>query len=147
MATTPLKTATPMDEKRDIPPAADDPVSLGLRADPMERQGAEWGLASLLTGSMLTVGSVAFLVLAVVTLQVRENFNRFDVGVICTLHVLFTLVVLPINLFSVFAGLRGLFSARRRGQPIAFGLMGFFTSVLALGLWICACAAGFAVLF
>jgi hypothetical protein len=96
---------------------------------------------------MLTVGAVMFLVLAVVTLQMRHRFDRFDIGVICTLHVLLTFAVLPINLFSVFAGLKGLFSARRRRQPIAYGLMGFFTSVLALGLWICACAAGFAVLF
>jgi hypothetical protein len=136
-----------MDEKRDIPSAADDPVSVAFRADPMERHGTEWGLASLLTGGMLAVGAVAFLVLAVVTMQVRDHFNHFDIGVICTLHVLFTLVVLPISAFSVIAGLRGMFSARRRGQPIAFGLMGFLTSVLALGLWICACVAGFAVLF
>jgi len=37
-------------------------------------------------------------------------------------------------------------SARRRRQPIAYGEMGFFMSGLALGLWICACVAGFAVL-
>jgi hypothetical protein len=96
---------------------------------------------------MFTVNAVMFLVLAVVTLQMRHHFDRFDVGVICALHVLLTLVVLPINLFSVFVGLKGLFSARRRRQPIAFGLMGFFISVLALGLWFCACLAGFAVLF
>ncbi len=147
MAITPTKASIPMDEKRDIPSVARDPASVGLLADPMERQGAEWGLSSLLTGGMLTVAAVAFLVLAVVTLQVRDHLNRFDVGVICTLHVLLTLVVLPISLLSVIAGLRGMFSARRRRQPIAYGLMGIFTSVLALGLWICACAAGFAVLF
>jgi hypothetical protein len=139
-----------MNEQR-ITSAADHPVvhahdTERIVADPMLRQGAEWGLASLLASGMLSIGAVTFLVLAVVTMQVRHNFSRFDVGVIFTLHCILTVVVVPINLLSFFAGLRGIFSARRRSQPVAYGLLGLFISVLALGLWICACVAGFAVL-
>ena len=96
---------------------------------------------------MLGVGALVFLVLAVATLQMGDrHLNRFDVGVIFTLHILLTLTVLPINMLSVVAGLKGMLSHRRQ-QPAAYGVMGFFVSGLAAGLWICACLAGFAVLF
>src|SRR5947209_4978758 len=78
-------------------------------ADPMERQGSEWGLASLLTGGMLAVGALVYLVLAVVTIPVRRDFSRFDVGIIFTLHSILTVVIVPMNLLSFFAGLRGTF--------------------------------------
>jgi hypothetical protein len=139
-----------MDEQR-ITTAADHPAVYDHGpersvADPLERQGAEWGLASLMAAGILAVGAIVFLNLAVVTLSIRGHFSHFDVGVIFTLHCILTITVLPMNLLSFVAGLRGIFSARRRGQPVAFGTLGAFMSVLALGLWICACAAGFAVL-
>jgi hypothetical protein len=141
-----------MDEKRDAPAAdrsaAYDRGTDRLSADPMKRHGSEWGMASLLTGGMLSLGALVFLHLAVTTRQIGHSyFDRFDVGVITTLHTILTVVVLPITLLSIFAGLKAIFSARRRGQPIAYGLMGFLMSGLALYLCICACVAGFAVLF
>jgi len=99
-----------------------------------------------MAGGLLALSALVFLNLAVVTMPIRNRFDRFDVGVICTLLGMLTITVLPINLLSVFAALRGIFTARRRGKPVAYGVLGLVLSGLSFGLWVCAGVAGFAVL-
>ena len=140
-----------MDIQRELPPVnrtnADERITDRQAMDPMRHHGAEWGLASLLTSGFFCVGALVFLVLAVTTLMMgNDHFDHKDVLIITALHAIFTVVVLPLNVLSLIAGLKGLFSARSRNQPVAFGLMGFLLSSLALGLWICAIVAGFAVM-
>jgi len=140
-----------MDEQRITSAAADQPTPTDLsperfKADPMERHGQEWGLASLLAGGMLGVGALLFLVLAVVTVPIRHHWDKFSIGVIFTLHTLLSIAVLPVNVITIVAGLRGFLSSRRRGQPVAFAVLGILLSLLGFGLCVCAGVAGFAVL-
>jgi hypothetical protein len=116
-------------------------------ADTGLQPGAEWGLASLLTGGFLMVGAITFLVLALVARDIGDRFFvRLDILIITSLLSILTVTVLVISVFSVIAGLRGIFAARARKQPVALGLLGFLLSLLALGLWICACFSGYVVL-
>ena len=116
-------------------------------ADPMERHGSEWGLASLITGCMLFLGAIAFLHLDVTTREVGvRHFYRTDISIILILHVLFTALVTVMNLITICAAVKAWASSNARGQPAAYGVMAFLVSCLAFGLWICAIVGGFATM-
>ena len=105
------------------------------------RHAAEWGLASLLMGGMLSVLSLLTFLINISLWGYSRAGISLSPGEVQAVFIgaIFGAVIVPaICLAGIVFAIRSLASAFRREQPSALGWAGLLMSILALLLWIAA---------
>jgi hypothetical protein len=104
---------------------------------PMSRHAAEWGLAALLTGGVLTIIAPVVLVFNVTLWNAQGgNLSTADVRLGLVGGVVGVLSVVGLCMVSLTMGARAIQSALTRRQPAGLALAGALVSALALVLWL-----------
>src|SRR5262245_787291 len=121
---------------------ADDPFD---RADlvnqSLSRHAAEWGLASLLLGGILSVlALLVFQINVVLYLSARSGpiLTPGEVRAVFIGSIVGAIIIAARCLTSMIFGIYSLVSAFRFQQPAALGWAGLLISILALLFWIAA---------
>jgi hypothetical protein len=100
------------------------------------RNAAEWGLASLLLGGLLSVMAMLTLQINLQMWVTRASWSAGDVRPIYYAAIVGAIVLFCMTSTSIGFGIRSLVIAYKRAQPCALGWAGLMTSTLALLLWI-----------
>jgi hypothetical protein len=114
-----------------------EPKTVQLATDTKDRHAAEWGLASLISASVLVVSAPIMLLFNVLywtqgrQMQTPREMEWVHVGVFVGLGVV-GLLCLASLLFSIM----GLASAFSRKQPAGFAVAGLVFSVAAMLFWL-----------
>jgi hypothetical protein len=126
---------------------AEAPHVAATQAGAMNRHAAEWGLASLLLGAMLSVTALLMLVLNVLLgTMAPQIMGPGDVHLATVGACFGVAAVVGVASFGMAAASFGLTSAIRRRQPAALPLAGIVACALALLLWLVATVDLFMVL-
>jgi hypothetical protein len=100
------------------------------------RYAAEWGLASLLLGGVLTIIAPVMLIFNLMFwVSGPTVVTRDEMRVALGAAVVLLGVIGVLGLLSVRFGFKGLGAARAYGQPAALPVAGILVSLLALLLW------------
>ena len=103
------------------------------------RHAAEWGLASLLMGGILSILSLLALLINIILYAHALSGPFLGPGELTAVFIaaIFGAVIVPaICVTGIVFGIRSLASAFGRDQPGALGWAGLLMSLLALLLWI-----------
>jgi hypothetical protein len=106
--------------------------------DPSEvpdRRAAEWGLASVLIGALLVLGSPVLLIVNILMAAFGPSALGMNLGAIRLATIGFVAVLgllLALGVMGVVFGVYSLVAARPRGQSIALGLTGLLICVVGL---------------
>ena len=104
---------------------------------PMSRHAAEWGLAALLTGGVLTIIAPVVLVFNLIFWNSGgSNLSTSDLRLALVGGVIGVLTVIGLCMVSLTMGARAIQSALTRRQPAGLALAGSLVSATALILWI-----------
>jgi hypothetical protein len=110
---------------------------LDAAAGPMSRHAAEWGLAALLTGGVLTIIAPVMLLFNLLLWNGQgSNLSTSDLRLALVGGVIGVLSVVGLCIVSLTIGGRAIQSALTRRQPAGLALAGSLVSAVALILWI-----------
>ena len=98
--------------------------------------GAQWGLASLVIGSVIFLASPVLLTFN--TLLAHGGRFGMPMGLVWTASIIGLVVLMSLVIASVAFGIRGWLMSRRQRQPVAFGVAGTLMSVAGLLSWLIA---------
>jgi hypothetical protein len=98
--------------------------------------GAQWGLASLVIGSVIFLASPVLL--AFNTILARGGSYGIPIGLAWTASMIGLIALFALAIASVAFGVRGWIMSRRQRQPVAFGVAGTLMSVAGLLSWLIA---------
>jgi hypothetical protein len=98
--------------------------------------GAQWGLASLVIGSVIFLASPVLL--AFNTILARGGRYGMPMGLVWTASMVGLVALFALAITSVAFGVRGWIMSRRQRQPVAFGVAGTLMSVAGLLSWLIA---------
>jgi len=98
--------------------------------------GAQWGLASLVIGSVIFLASPVLL--AFNTLLAHGGRFGLPMGLVWTASIVGFVTVLALAIASVAFGVRGWMMSRRMREPLALGVAGTLMSAAALVGWLIA---------
>ena len=104
---------------------------------PMSRHAAEWGLAALLTGGVLTIIAPVVLLFNLLLWNGQaSNLSTGDLRLALVGGVIGVLSVVGLCMVSLTIGGRAIQSALTRRQPAGLALAGSLVSAVALILWL-----------
>jgi hypothetical protein len=98
--------------------------------------GAQWGLASLIIGSVIFLASPVLL--AFNTLLAHGGHFGMPMGLVWTASIVGFVALLAMAIAAVVFGVRGWTLSRRMREPLALGIAGTLMSVAALLSWLIA---------
>jgi hypothetical protein len=98
--------------------------------------GAQWGLASLVIGSVIFLASPVLL--AFNTVLAHGGRYGIPMGLAWTASIIGLVALFALAIANVAFGVRGWIMSRRQRQPVAFGVAGTLMSVAALLSWLIA---------
>jgi hypothetical protein len=110
---------------------------LDAATGPMSRHAAEWGLAALLTGGVLTIIAPVVLLFNLLLWNGQaSNLSTSDLRLALVGGVIGVLSVVGLCMVSMTIGARAIQSALTRRQPAGLALAGSLVSAVALILWL-----------
>ena len=98
--------------------------------------GAQWGLASLVIGSVIFLASPVLL--AFNTLLAHGGRYGMPMGLVWTASIVGFVALLAVAIASIVFGVRGWMLSRRIREPLALGIAGTLMSIAALLSWLIA---------
>ena len=96
--------------------------------------GAQWGLASLIIGSVVLMASPVLLVFN--TIFANQGRYRVPMGLAWTASIIGVVTILAIGIASIVFGSRGWHIAGRQRQCPALAVAGTFMSIAAVISWL-----------
>ncbi len=103
---------------------------------PQGRQAADWGLASLLSGSTLAVMAMLLLQICLYLFLSPSVWGTEDLKRLHDVAIYGRIVFITAGIVSIAFAIRSLVLAYNRSQPFALGWAGLMISLIALALWI-----------